>query len=181
MLIKKLLLIILALIFFVASFLLEFVVSYVLPYPFSTLNILSAMLLMYLLWRERGMVVWLSFFIHFLAELLTPKPFGVVLFAGTMSFFVAYWLLRNVFISRSWYIAPILTVITLCLYRGIELLFHVGAVLLTSQTMASLRLVDTPLLAEIVGTTLLVTLAYVLVLFVSKRLNTKLIYDAQIH
>jgi hypothetical protein len=96
--------------------------SYVIPYPFSKLNIIFLFLLLFLLLKNSGLILWVSFFSHFLLELYANTPFGIILFASTMSILCSIWLYRIVFTNRSWYTAIILTFIALLIYRFFYLL-----------------------------------------------------------
>ena len=91
--------------------------SYILPYPFSKINILFTVLIIMLLWWNSGLVVWLTFFSYFFLELYTATPFGVVLFSATVSMLFAYWLYQSFFTNRSLYGAVALTASTLFFYR----------------------------------------------------------------
>lgn len=98
--------------------------SYVLPYPWSKINLLFALLIILVLWRGSGWVVWVAFFSHLLIELYTASPFGVVLISSTLSILFSYWLYQHLFTNRSWYAAMALAALTLALFR----LFYIIAI-----------------------------------------------------
>ena len=92
-------------------------VSYLLPYPFSKINIIFFFLIILMMARDSGLIVWISFFTHFFVELYSSTPFGLILFSGTISILIIFWLYKNIFTNRSWFSATILTVLSLLLYR----------------------------------------------------------------
>ncbi len=106
---------------------LEVGLSYLLPYPFSKINLVFAILITLMLWRRSGMIVWLAFFASFVTELFAASPFGLVLFGGTISMLLGYWFYQNIFTNRSWFASLALTAITLFFYH---FLYVVGLVLL---------------------------------------------------
>jgi len=89
----------------------------VLPYPFSQINVAFLLLLSFLLWKESGIVVWMSFAFHFFLELFTASAFGIVLFSGTMTMLIVFWLYQFVITNRSWYATLFLSVLALVVYR----------------------------------------------------------------
>jgi len=91
--------------------------SYLLPQPFSNINIIFLILIIIMMARDSGLVVWISFFIHFFIELYSSTPFGLILFSGTISILIIFWLYKNIFTNRSWYSAMALSVLALLLYR----------------------------------------------------------------
>ncbi len=91
--------------------------SYILPHPWSKINIIFIVLILFLLWKDTGSVIWLAFFVHFLIELYTTTPFGVVLFSSTISMLLSFWLYKNLFTNRSWYAATGLLFFTMITYR----------------------------------------------------------------
>ena len=95
-------------------------------YPFNNLNIMFAGLMLVLVWRESGIVVWLCFALHFLIELYSSVPFGITLFSSTISILFAYWIHQSILTNRSWYTSWVLTSITILIYR---VLYSVGIAL----------------------------------------------------
>ncbi len=91
--------------------------SYLLPQPFSNINIIFLILIIIMMARDSGLVVWISFFIHFFIELYSSTPFGLILFSGTIGILIIYWLYKNFFTNRSWYSAMTLSILALLLYR----------------------------------------------------------------
>ncbi len=102
------------LIFFV---IIDIGLSYILPYPWSKINLLFALLIILMLWRGSGWIVWVTFFTHLIIELYTASPFGVVLASSTLSILFSFWLYKHLFTNRSWYAAMALSAITLTLFR----------------------------------------------------------------
>lgn len=91
--------------------------SYLLPHPFSNINIIFLILIIIMMSRDSGLVVWISFFIHFFAEIYSSTPFGLILFSGTISILIIFWLYRSIFTNRSWYSAMAMSVLALLIYR----------------------------------------------------------------
>ena len=111
--------------------------SFLLPYPFSTINVLIILIVISILVTESGTVVWLSFFSYFIIELYSQMtPFGVVLLAGTLSTLLAFWLYKHIITNRSWYSSLALIAVTLFFYR---LIYFSGLLFLIS-----LRVVQSP-------------------------------------
>lgn len=92
-------------------------VAYLLPYPLNKLNIIFAIVIVLIMVRGVGVMVWVTFFSHFLIELYTVTPFGVTLFAATIAVLLSFWLYETVVTNRSWYAALALSVCAITLYR----------------------------------------------------------------
>lgn len=99
----------------------HFFLSYILPFPYNTLNIVFAALVLFMLLSESGIIVWMAFFMHLCIELYSVSPFGIILLSSTLSILCTYWLFQYFFSNRSWYSAIFLTFIALFLYRTISL------------------------------------------------------------
>ncbi len=104
-----------AIIFFIV--IMNLAASYILPYPFSKMNILFVLLLLFLFWRESGKVVWLSFFTHIIIEFYALTPFGIILFSGTISMLFTYWIYQNIFTNKSIYSVLALSIFAVIIYR----------------------------------------------------------------
>jgi len=130
---KKFLVFFGVIVFMLLTVLLYLAVSYLFPYPYSKMNILFIVLLLVLVWRQSGYVVWMSFFLHFLIELYTLTPFGVVLFSSTISILGAYWLSENVLTNRSWLSTVFLGIMTMTTYRILYLVALLTARLFSSS------------------------------------------------
>lgn len=100
----------------------QFLTTYLLPTPLDNFNVIFFILILYLIFRESGLVVYLALAAHFAVELYTVTPFGIVLYAGTISFLLGYWLYRSVFTNKSWYSAIILSSIMLVAFRFLYLI-----------------------------------------------------------
>lgn len=102
---------------------LQLTVSNLLPYPFDKVNIVFAILIIYLLFKGSGAVVWFSAAFHLLIELYSTTPFGVVLFAGTFGILIVFWVARILFTNASIQVAAGLLVLGLLFYRILYILF----------------------------------------------------------
>jgi hypothetical protein len=91
--------------------------SYLLPFPFSKINIIFLVLVIIMMTKDSGLVVWIAFLAHFIIELYSSVPFGLILFSGTISILIIFWFYKNIFTNRSWYSSIALTLIALILYR----------------------------------------------------------------
>ncbi len=98
----------------------HFFFSYVLPFPWSTVNIIFAVLILFLLFSQKGTVVWMAFFTHLCIELYSVSPFGIVLSSSTLSVLVMFWLFQYFFTNRSWYSSIVLTFFSLAFYRFVS-------------------------------------------------------------
>lgn len=97
--------------------------SYILPFPFSKINIIFIFLIIFLMWKDSGLIVWISFLIHFALELYSTTPFGVILFSSTISTLLIFWLYKNFFTNRSWYSAMTLVFLLSLFYRFFYIFF----------------------------------------------------------
>ncbi len=95
----------------------HFFFSYALPFPLSNFNIIFTVLILFMLFSQKGSVVWMAFFTHLCIELYSVSPFGIVLFSSTLSILFMFWLSQYFFTNRSWYSSIILTFLSLTLYR----------------------------------------------------------------
>src|SRR3989339_428313 len=75
--------------------------SYLLPYPFNKINILFIVIIIFILWKNSGTIIWFTFFSHLLLELFSTTPFGIILFSSTISVLFTYWLYQEIFTNRS--------------------------------------------------------------------------------
>ncbi len=101
----------------------HFFISYSFAFPYNTINIIFAALILFMVFSETGVIVWMSFFMHFCIELYSISPFGVILLSSTLSILFTYWLFQTVFTNRSWYSTIFLTFVSLFFYRFLSLLF----------------------------------------------------------
>ena len=93
--------------------------SYLLIFPFSKINTIFIFLILFILWKESGWVVWVSFIAHFFVELFSLMPFGVLLFSSTIAILITYWLHKEVFTNNSWYAGSLLCLSSLFVFRFI--------------------------------------------------------------
>jgi len=153
----------------------EIGLSYILPFPYSKINLIFAVLIIWMLWRKSGMVVWISFFANFIVELFAASPFGLIVFSGTISMLLGYWFFQNIFTNRSWFAAIVLTIITIFLYRliyafGLLILFWGNAI-----RVVPWKMMMSTLLWEELFTVLLVGMIYVLLTRYSRQFRSEVI------
>ncbi|MBD3311725.1 MAG: hypothetical protein GF349_04535 [Candidatus Magasanikbacteria bacterium] len=96
--------------------------SYILPYPWSKINIIFAALILLMVWWESGFIVWVAFLSFFIIELFAVTPFGLILFSSTVSILISYWFYQLIFTNQSWYTAISLSFFSIFLYRLIYII-----------------------------------------------------------
>lgn len=154
------------LIFFV---IIDIGLSYVLPYPWSKINLLFALLIILMLWRGSGWIVWVAFFTHLIIELYTASPFGVVLASSTLSILVSFWLYKHLFTNRSWYAAIALAAITLALFRSLY-----TAALLILRAFSVVKIIPWKLMLVTFAWEALLTISAVgIIYFIVSRFSTR--------
>lgn len=149
--------------------------TYLLPLPFSRLNLALAILIVWMLWSGKGIVVWWMFFTSFIVELYSTSPFGTILFSSTLAMLLGYWFYRHIFTNRSWYAAIILTIAIILFYRTIYTLLLIILSILEVANPIPWKLFFLASLWEILFTTLLVALFYLILSRFSRRLKTAVI------
>ncbi|OGH86112.1 MAG: hypothetical protein A2493_01485 [Candidatus Magasanikbacteria bacterium RIFOXYC12_FULL_33_11] len=112
---KIILTIILLILFFIANL----YSSYVLPYPWSNINLLISFLLIFLSFWGSGSIVWLAFFAGFLSDLYSDVYFGVFSITFTATFLIIYWLYYEIFTNRSIWSLTIMSVVTFLIFHFI--------------------------------------------------------------
>lgn len=151
-------------------------VSYILPYPWSKINILFTVLLLLLVFRGAGSVVWMSFLAHFFLELYAVTPFGVLLLSGTLSMLFTYWAYQYLFSNRSWHAMVAMSIVTLILYRciyGISLFF---AHLIYPEIQISWSSIFETVAWEVLLTAVFISLLYLLFFYRRVRPLIRTIY-----
>lgn len=153
-------------------------VSFLFPYPLNKLNIIAAFIVLFMLIRETGIIIWIALAAHMFLELYAVTPFGTIIFPAVLATLVTYWIHRDVLTNRSWYTAPILTSILLVLFRcGYIMLVTIERVISTSNPSINYKNLIITITWELLWTSMLVTLAYSLASLFIKRLHTKTIYS----
>ncbi|MBU0597107.1 hypothetical protein KJ641_00965 [Patescibacteria group bacterium] len=156
------------------STILHISIAYILPHPFSFLNVIFFMILTFLLVFNRGFVVWLTFFTHFIIELyIVSTPFGVILFASTMSILFAFWLYKNILTNHAWYVGVVLSIITLAFYRTLYILSLLILILVSKELVIDWVSLLISFLWEILFTSLVVGLVYTFLLLAWPSINKK--------
>lgn len=159
--------------------------SYLIPYPFSKLNIVFAILVSLFFWNESGLVVWAAFFVSLIVELYTTTPFGVVLISNTLGILFAYWLYKWLFTNRSWYAMAALSLVSISLYR----LLYISMLLFFSIFIDSLiipwNLVLINSAWELLFTSTAIVLFYFMASFFFKKnnsqINSKYFFDSKLN
>lgn len=136
--------------------------SYILPYPLSCINIILAVLVLAILSKNNGIIVWISFASFFIIELFSVTPFGVILFSGTICILFSIWLYRHLFDNYAWYTAIILTIITLIIYNFIYLLALSILRIFNATEIIPWKLVFINFLWESIFTIIFVSIGYLI-------------------
>lgn len=110
------------LVFLICLVIAHFFLSYSLPFPYNSVNIVFASLILFMVLSESGTIVWMAFFTHLCIELYSVSPFGIILSTSTLSILFTYWLFQFFFTNRSWYSTIFLTFLALFFYRSFSLL-----------------------------------------------------------
>ncbi len=168
----KILLVILGVIFMAA---LHIGFSYLLPYPFSKINIIFTIVILLLLWYNSGLVVWISFFSNLFIELFAVSPYGVILFSSTISILIAFWLYQNFFANRSFYAALVLTASTIFIYRLIYIFSILILKIFNIVEFLPGKLILITSLWEILFTTILVSILYFIFSLFTKKFSAAVI------
>jgi cell shape-determining protein MreD len=150
-------------------------ISYILPYPFSKLNLIFAVLILIMILAGKGSIVWVSFFSHFIIELFAASPFGVILISSTISILFTYWLFKNLFTNRSWYATITVTGIALILYRFFYIIGLFFAKASGAVSFVPWQFIISTAFWELLFTLTFVALAYLIISQFSKKLKNKII------
>ncbi len=149
--------------------------SYLLPYPFSKINIIFTIIILLLLWYNSGLIVWIGFFSNLFIELFAVSPYGVVLFSSTVSILIAYWLYQNFFANRSIYAALVLTASTIFIYRIIYIICIFILKIFGIVEFLPWKLILLISLWEILFTTILVSVLYFIFSLFTKKFSAAVI------
>lgn len=105
--------------------------TYLLPFPFSKLNVIFVFIVLLIAWWESGWVVWIAFFSHIFIELFSLTPFGLTLMAATLATLFSFWLYQTVITNRSFFAALLLCFFALLIYRGLYTVLLFAVTLIT--------------------------------------------------
>lgn len=152
----------------------HFFLSYTLPFPFNTLNIIFASLVLYMVFSESGSVVWMAFFTHFCIELYSVSSFGIILLSSTLSILFTYWFFQFVFTKKSWYSIPFVAFLSLALYRAISLLLLVLIGFITKDTAIPWGSIFILAAWELFFTELVVMIGYGCIPFIKNAFRPKI-------
>ncbi|PIR74495.1 MAG: hypothetical protein COU35_02340 [Candidatus Magasanikbacteria bacterium CG10_big_fil_rev_8_21_14_0_10_47_10] len=103
--------------FLVAITVLHIGLSYLLPHPWNNMNILISTLMLFLVFTESPVVVWMTMAVFYVIELYAIIPFGIHIFSATMSTLLSLWAYRYVVTGRRWYSTLALTAFAILVYR----------------------------------------------------------------
>lgn len=150
-------------------------VTYFLPFPFNSINVMLAIPILVMLATERGaQSIWLTYAGHFFVEMYTTTAFGIVLFSSTLSILFAFWLSQILFTNKSWRTALAITVFSIVSYR----LLYTALIAVSSRFEIPAELPLT-LLIRLYGWELLWTSAAVAILtpvFVAKSAQRRTLF-----
>jgi len=113
-----------------------------------------------MVWKEQGVVVWVSFFAHFLLELFSITPFGIILASSTFAILATFWIFRDHITNKSLIGAVTLCLVGLLLYRVLyAILLLVGGAVFAYDTPSIVFLLNT-FAWELLFTTLALVMMY---------------------
>lgn len=95
-----------------------FVINF-LPFPFDHINVIILSLLWLIILSNKPATIWLILLLSWLTELFSATPFGVDLIALMATLLITSWLLTHVLTNRSIYLAFLLALLGLVIYRSI--------------------------------------------------------------
>lgn len=150
---------------------------YLLPFPWNSINAPVFVLSLVFIWRETGGIVWIAFFAYSILEIFAATPYGFGIFAGTMAWLFGFWLYEYVFTNQTWYTVAALSAATAIIYR----VMFLGTVRLgdffSSEMFLTPRVTIGSVAWEIVMTSIVTTIAYIVATWILRRKNrTKKLY-----
>lgn len=137
----------------------QMVVSFVLPWPMSSVHIILLGLVMILFLYEHGSIIWLAAALFVLLDFSSLYPFGLSLLAGTSATVIMLLMYRGIFTNRSLFAAMGLFAIGYVVYRIWYIAFELGAFLFFHATLDlgfHMRVYGT----QLITTTLVLMLVY---------------------
>lgn len=143
--------------------------SFLLPDPWNKINIIFALMALFIVIIESPVSVWMVLIIHFIIELYTTIPFGIQLYAATISALCGYWLYRRIFTNTSWYSALALTAVMLLLYRLFYILLLALVAAASAFTLPPMGDMMRIFFWEILLTTVITFFLYWLVYAIGKK------------
>jgi hypothetical protein len=144
------------------SILLQMIVGYLLPFPFSSINSILAISLLYLLLRENGAVLWFSISCFYILDILNETTFfGIIFLSGSLSIYFSIILYQYVFTNRSWYSATVLGILSVLIYRILYLILLYFATTLKFLTYINWQPLLFIFFWELLTTTFFVTIFYI--------------------
>lgn len=99
-----------------------FVINF-LPFPFSQINIMIALLILLSTINQSKKIIWLGLIISYLSGLLSSIPFGIGIVATTMSLLAINWFQLNILTNRSGYMVFLSLLLGVALYRTLFIMF----------------------------------------------------------
>jgi hypothetical protein len=138
--------------------------AYLLPYPFSKMNLIFVLLILTIVWWESGWVVWISFFAHFLIELYSLAPFGITIFAATLAILFTFWLYESVITNRSWVASILLLFLSLMIYRVLYIAAIFATYIFLEQSVPEIGFLFLTFYWEVLFSCLLLVILHVLAL-----------------
>ncbi|MFZ2189698.1 MAG: hypothetical protein WA057_04990 [Candidatus Magasanikiibacteriota bacterium] len=149
--------------------------SYLLPYPFNKINILFIAIIIFILWKNSGTIIWFAFFSHLLLELFSTTPFGIILFSSTISILFTYWLYQEIFTNRSLLSTLAIGFFALFFYRVLYLLLLILAKFLSFTTSIPWQSIFITFFWEFIFTLTALAIIYFIISKSSRRFNTTII------
>lgn len=152
--------------------LLHIVMSYILPYPYNTVHIIFAFIVLAILWAESGLSVWYAFFMIFALETMQSGYFGLLLLSGTIATLIGYWFFRFVFTNRSWYVALALSAVIVTSNAVIYFVLRTLVGMMVGGPAISFTVLLTSSMFELILTSVVTGIFYIFLVRYSRRLST---------
>lgn len=149
--------------------------SYLLPYPFNKINILFIVIIIFILWKNSGTIIWFTFFSHLLLELFSTTPFGIILFSSTISVLFTYWLYQEIFTNRSLLSTVAIGFFALFFYRLFYMLLLILAKSFSLIINIPWQSIFITFFWEFIFTLSVLAIIYFIISKLSRRFNTTII------
>lgn len=136
----------------------------------SRIHVGSIAITLYVLYKERGHIVWYILFYSYCIELLFPGYiFGTILVASTISALLAYWSHRYVLTNRSIYACILLGIFTMLSYRFVWAVYQAIVGVLQNNILHISSLSGSVIMQEIIVTEIVIIVLYLFLLKTTRR------------
>jgi hypothetical protein len=156
-------------------FVIHVLVLNILPSPFNHIHIILIAFLWLTIYSGSHHVLWLMLPLAFLLELFVAFPYGLTSLALFSTTVIMFWMLMNIFTNRSLYIVLLSGFLATALFRFFSIIFLLLVNMFNANFTISWSEVLSSIFYEIIFTTTVFFLFYLLTLFFFRKFNTKYI------